>query len=131
MNRIRFYNNELDPPNNDVKLGKGSKVLRVDTRDYTVNLSPKIPESKHTQNYIVSPQLTFNLLLLFKTTKFVCSNYQGKCVRHQKCQHKAQSQRNGDPSLIPLNYQPTYLGLLSEKVGDSLIFNEDNKTKVF
>ena len=43
MNRIRFYNNELDPPNNDVKLGKGSKVLRVDTRDYTVNLSPKVP----------------------------------------------------------------------------------------
>ena len=73
MNRIRFYNNELDPPNNNVKLGKGSKVLRVDTRDYTVNLSPKVPESKHTQNYIVSPQLTFSLLSLFKTIKFVCS----------------------------------------------------------
>ena len=71
MNRIRFYNNELDPPNNNVKLGKGSKVLRVDTRDYTVNLSPKVPESKHTQNYIVSPQLTFSLLSLFKNYK-VC-----------------------------------------------------------
>ena len=34
-------------------------TISLDTRDYTVNLSPKIPESKHTQNYIVSPQLTF------------------------------------------------------------------------
>ena len=57
MNRIRFYNNELDPPNNNVKLGKGSKVLRVDTRDYTINLSPKNTreQAQHIELYCRPP----------------------------------------------------------------------------